>query len=137
MLLGKTVSFGEIGKYYFTRNGSTLLAFAVGGAYDTEKSGFIVVGAHTDSPCPKQRTPREDIRDSRRASLCDANCGSFPFALSTRRLKPVSKLEKSGSLMLGVVGYGGGIWHSWFDRDLTLVGRSVQPQYRVKILVGV
>jgi len=81
------------GSYFVTRNGSTLLAFAVGGAFDGTTSGAIVVGAHTDSPCPK--------------------------------LKPVSKLEKAGSTMLGVVGYGGGIWHSWFDRDLTLVGRAL------------
>ena len=41
------------------------------------------------------------------------------------KLKPVSRLEKSGNTMLGVVGYGGGLWHTWFDRDLTLVGRAL------------
>ena len=81
------------GSYFVTRNGSSLLAFAVGGAFDEATSGAIVVGAHTDSPCPK--------------------------------LKPCSKLEKAGAKMMGVVGYGGGIWHSWFDRDLTLVGRAL------------
>ena len=81
------------GRYFATRNGSSLIAFAVGGAFDAETSGAIIVGGHTDSPCPK--------------------------------LKPVSTLEKDGHVMLGVVGYGGGIWHSWFDRDLTVVGRAV------------
>jgi hypothetical protein len=34
----------------------------------------------------------------------------FPFL---SRLKPVSKLKKSGYLNLSVVGYGGGLWHTW------------------------
>ena len=84
------------GKYFVSRNGSSLIAFAVGGKFDPETSGFMVVGAHTDSPCPK--------------------------------LKPISTLEKDGHVMLGVVGYGGGIWHSWFDRDLTVVGRALVKQ---------
>jgi len=81
------------GKYFVARNGSSLIAFAVGGAFNPATSGLMVIGAHTDSPCPK--------------------------------LKPVSSLEKEGHVMLGVVGYGGGIWHSWFDRDLTVVGRAL------------
>lgn len=80
------------GKYFFTRNMSTLVAFAVGEKV-TAGSGFTIVGAHTDSPCPK--------------------------------LKPISKLTKGGYLQLSVAGYGGGLWHTWYDRDLSVAGRVV------------
>jgi len=79
------------GKHFFSRNGSALCAFTVGGKFDAATSGAVVIGAHTDSPCLK--------------------------------LKPSSSLEKEGCVMLGVVGYGGGLWHTWFDRDLGLAGR--------------
>ncbi|MBA0710294.1 hypothetical protein Golax_025279, partial [Gossypium laxum] len=39
------------------------------------------------------------------------------------KLKPVSKVKKADYLEVGVQTYGGGLWHTWFDRDLTVAGR--------------
>ncbi|KAK3280436.1 hypothetical protein CYMTET_11733 [Cymbomonas tetramitiformis] len=78
------------GKYFVTRNQSAVVAFVVGKKFTTG-SGFNVVAAHTDSPCPK--------------------------------LKPISASTKGGFLRVGVQTYGGGLWHTWFDRDLSVAGR--------------
>jgi aspartyl aminopeptidase len=78
------------GKYFFSRNGSAILAFAIGHKFQAGNGAFMV-GAHTDSPCLK--------------------------------LKPVSRADSVGALEIAIQTYGGGLWSTWFDRDLGVAGR--------------
>ncbi len=77
------------GKYYVTRNASSLIAFTLGENFQT--AGFNILGAHTDSPALKVK----------------------PNSISTS--ENYAKVE--------VEPYGGGLWYTWFDRQLSLAGR--------------
>ncbi len=90
---GGTIDVSPGGKYYYTRNKSSLVAFAIGKKYKPGTGGFKIIGGHTDSP--------------------------------NLRVKPRSKrsAKTAKSIQIGAECYGGGLWHTWFDRDLGLSGR--------------
>lgn len=52
------------------------------------------------------------------------------------KLSPITKMTKSGYLQPAVQLYGGGIWHTWFDRDLGLAGKVVIRDPKTKALTS-
>jgi aspartyl aminopeptidase len=92
LYLGNKWILEKKGKYFFTKNSTSIIAFTIGGNYNIG-NGLTVLGAHTDSPCFK--------------------------------IKPVTCHTKLNSLMLNTQPYGGGLWYTWFDRDLGIAGRLI------------
>ena len=41
----------------------------------------------------------------------------------SKTIQPKSRRTASDLTMLNVETYGGGLWHTWFDRDLSLAGK--------------
>jgi aspartyl aminopeptidase len=52
----------------------------------------------------------------------------YPTCSPCLKLKPQSKGMKAGFLTVNVEPYGGGLWHTWFDRDLSVAGRVLVRQ---------
>lgn len=60
--LSKTWDLQKKGKYYVTKNNSSVIAFVVGEG-NVEECGFKMVGAHTDAPCLKIK-PNPELKKS-------------------------------------------------------------------------
>ncbi|KAK6016446.1 hypothetical protein OSTOST_18072, partial [Ostertagia ostertagi] len=41
------------------------------------------------------------------------------------RVKPKSKLQSEKYNLIGIRTYGEGLWHTWFDRDLSIAGEVI------------
>ncbi len=79
---------------YLVRGGGSLIAFQLG-TLPPEEGGFVLLGAHTDSP--------------------------------NLRLKPQPDFGTQGFAELSIEVYGGVLYTTWLDRDLSLAGRVVLP----------
>ena len=75
---------------YVVRSGATVVAFEAGADAPSD-GGFLLVGAHTDSP-------------------------NF-------RIKPKPDVKSAGYRQVGVEVYGGVLYTTWMDRDLSIAGR--------------
>lgn len=85
-------------KYFTTRNGSSIIAFVIPSS---------AAAAATAAPSAVGFTAA--------AAHVDSPC---------LRVRPVSaKAPREGMVQVGVETYGGGLWHTWFDRDLAVAGR--------------
>ncbi|KAK4533708.1 hypothetical protein CCYA_CCYA18G4590 [Cyanidiococcus yangmingshanensis] len=84
------------GQFYFTRNQSTIVAFRIG------------------------RRFRVDANQGGDIRLIGAHTDS-----PCLRVKPRSRADDGHYQKVAVECYGGGLWYTWFDRDLKCAGRVI------------
>lgn len=96
-----------------------------------EAAGFTEL-AETDSWTPSPGGAHYVVRSG---SLVAFRVGSRPLSESglrivgahtdspTFKVRPYSDVRQAGYRLVGVEPYGGGLWHTWLDRELTVAGR--------------
>ncbi|SCX56769.1 aspartyl aminopeptidase [Klenkia marina] len=80
-------------------------------------------------------SPGDQVFTVRGASVVAVRVGSDPVAEAglriigahtdspTFRVRPRHDVRQAGYRLVGVEPYGGGLWHTWLDRELTVAGR--------------
>jgi aspartyl aminopeptidase len=84
-------------------------AVAPGGAHFVVRHGSLIAFRMGSAP-PAQAGMR----------LVGAHTDSPTF-----KVRPQSDVRQAGYRLVGVEPYGGGLWHTWLDRELTVAGRVV------------
>jgi aspartyl aminopeptidase len=96
-----------------------------------EAAGFTQL-VETDSWAPEPGAGHYVVRHG---SLVAFRMGSEPLSEAglrivgahtdspTFRVRPHSDVRQAGYRLVGVEPYGGGLWHTWLDRELTVAGR--------------
>ena len=113
------------GNYFYVRGG-TLVAFAIGAAF-VSGGGFSIIGAHTDSPvlklkpCSKRSGKGyQQVRLSPSPSPSPSpNTNTNPSPSPSPNPDPDPNPNPN---QVDVEAYGGGLWHTWFDRELSVAG---------------
>ncbi|KAF4684224.1 hypothetical protein FOZ60_008106 [Perkinsus olseni] len=97
------------GKYFIARNHSEIFAFIVGNKFNTD--------AMSNNASNAAAAGGGGSRIIMIGAHTDSPC---------LRLRPRSPIKpKEGIIQLGVSTYGGGLWHTWFDRGLGMAGKVV------------
>ncbi|WWC70772.1 uncharacterized protein I206_104723 [Kwoniella pini CBS 10737] len=91
-------SFKSGSKLFYTRNQSSLVAFTLPNKISSENK------------------KKNNTSISFAVGHLDSPC---------LKIRPISKKSKLGYLQVGCELYGGGIWSTWFDRDLSIAGRVI------------
>ncbi|HEV7213385.1 MAG TPA: M18 family aminopeptidase [Blastococcus sp.] len=96
-----------------------------------EAAGFTEL-AETDSWAPSPGAGHYVVRHG---SLVAFRMGSRPLSEAglrivgthtdspTFKVRPHADVRQAGYRLIGVEPYGGGLWHTWLDRELTVAGR--------------
>ena len=108
-----TATLSPGGAYFYTRNQSSLIAFILPSTFRSTPS--------TKAPATSTSSTTTSSSSPPPPFLILAAHTDSPVL----KVKPVSAVTKLGCLQVGVECYGGGLWHTWFDRDLSVAGRLV------------
>ncbi|WP_336027311.1 M18 family aminopeptidase [Geodermatophilus sp. FMUSA9-8] len=107
-----------------TAAGATVLAeddawtLAPGGLYAVVRGGSVVAFRLGTAPLAEAGM-----------RLAGAHTDSPTF-----RVRPRSDVRQAGYRLVGVEPYGGGLWHTWLDRELTVAGRVVLRGGRTELV---